>query len=67
MLRAYSALSDEDAERARRIVEAFEEAEARGVASLRVDGRFVDYPIYRLARERLLRYDAWRATTEASS
>lgn len=59
--RSYSALSDEDAERARRVVEAFEEAEARGVASLRVDGRFVDYPIYRLARDRIRRYDAWRA------
>ena len=42
--RGYSALSDEDAARNRRIVEAFEEAEAQGVASLRVDGLFVDYP-----------------------
>lgn len=50
---AYSWLPPEEVERARRVVEAFEEAEARGVASIRVDGRFVDYPIYRLARERL--------------
>jgi citrate lyase subunit beta/citryl-CoA lyase len=64
VLRSYSALTDEEAERNRRIVEAFEEAEARGVASLRVDGTFVDYPIYRLARERIRRYDAWRAGTE---
>jgi citrate lyase subunit beta/citryl-CoA lyase len=67
VLRAYSAMGEDEVARARRIVEAFEEAEARGVASLRVDGTFVDYPIYRLARERLQRYDAWRATTETTS
>jgi citrate lyase subunit beta/citryl-CoA lyase len=67
VLRAYSALSAEDAARARRVIEAFEEAEARGLASLRVDGRFVDYPIYRLAKERLLRYDAWQADEETAS
>jgi citrate lyase subunit beta/citryl-CoA lyase len=67
VLRAYSALSDDEAERQRRVVEAFEEAEARGVASLRVDGRFVDYPIYRLAKDRIERYDAWRAREGAAS
>jgi citrate lyase subunit beta/citryl-CoA lyase len=67
VLRAYSALSEADAARARRVIEAFEEAEARGLASLRVDGRFVDYPIYRLAKERLLRYDAWRADAGTAS
>jgi citrate lyase subunit beta/citryl-CoA lyase len=67
VLRGYSALSEEDAGRMRRIVDAFEEAEARGVASLRVDGTFVDYPIYRLARDRIRRYDAWRAATEGTS
>lgn len=66
VLRAYSELSDEDAARARRIVEAFERAEARGVAALRVDGRFVDYPIYRLARQQIARYEAWRADLEAA-
>ena len=50
---AYSALSEEVLARMQRIVAAFEEAEARGVASIRVAGEFVDYPIYRLARERL--------------
>ena len=58
--RAYSELSDEEAARTRRVVEAFEEAEAQGVASLRVDGRFVDYPIYYLARRKLARFDAYR-------
>ncbi len=62
VMRSYSAMDEEDAERARAVVGAFEEAEDRGLASLRVDGRFVDYPIYRLAKERLLRYDAWRAS-----
>lgn len=37
--------SAEDIERARRIVQAFAEAEASGVASFQVDGQFVDYPI----------------------
>lgn len=63
VLRAYSWLPPEEVERARRVVEAFEEAETRGVASIRVDGRFVDYPIYRLAQERL-RLDAAYSTLE---
>jgi citrate lyase subunit beta/citryl-CoA lyase len=67
VLRAYSALSDDEADRQRRVVEAFEEAESRGVASLRVDGRFVDYPIYRLAKDRIERYDAWRARSGVAS
>lgn len=58
--RAYSWLGDEEAERARRVVAAFEEGERRGVASLRVDGQFVDYPIYRRAVEKLRLYDAYR-------
>ena len=44
------------------MVEAFEEAESRGVASLRLDGRFVDYPIYYLARRKLTRFEAYRET-----
>ncbi|MEN3283880.1 MAG: citrate lyase subunit beta / citryl-CoA lyase [Solirubrobacteraceae bacterium] len=56
--RAYSQLSDEELQRSQRTVEAFEAANRRGDAALRVDGRFVDYPIYRLARERLARYEA---------
>jgi citrate lyase subunit beta / citryl-CoA lyase len=62
VLAAYSALDDAEAARQRKIVEDFEEAESRGVASLRVDGIFVDYPIYRMAKDRILRYDAWRET-----
>jgi len=36
--------------RAQKIVEAFAAAEAEGVASLRVDGEFVDYPVVEKAR-----------------
>lgn len=61
VLQAYSELSEEEAEAARKVVSAFEEAEARGVASLRVDGRFIDYPLYRLARAKLVRYDVYQA------
>lgn len=57
----YSWLPEEEIQRARRVVEAFEEAEGRGVASIRVDGRFVDYPIYHLARERLRLAEAYQA------
>lgn len=67
VLRAYSMLTDEEVARERRIIEAFEEAERHGVASLRVDGIFVDYPIYRMAHDRMLRYDAWREAAAASA
>jgi citrate lyase subunit beta/citryl-CoA lyase len=61
--RAYSELSDEQLASAERIVGAFERAEASGVASIRVDGRFVDYPVYELARARLRRHAAFRRTS----
>lgn len=63
---AYSELSDEQLTAAERIVVTFEEAEAGGVASIRVDGRFVDYPVYQLARARLRRHAAYRRETPAS-
>lgn len=59
--RAYSQMPEADVARDRRVVEAFDEAIARGVASIRVDGRFVDYPIYNLAQERLRLDAAFRA------
>jgi citrate lyase subunit beta / citryl-CoA lyase len=40
--------------RAERLIEAFAEAEAKGLASIQVDGRFVDYPIVERA-QRILR------------
>lgn len=42
--------TEEEADWARRIVAAFEEAEAAGSASIQVDGYFVDYPIVIKAR-----------------
>lgn len=63
---AYSEISEAAAERARRIVEAFEEAEARGVASIRVEGRFIDYPIYRRAQDELRLHAAYRQTVGAA-
>src|SRR5439155_17067546 len=51
--RAYAELAQDEVERARRVVEAFERAEAAGSALIQVDGRFVDYPIYERARQKL--------------
>lgn len=59
---AFSELSSEQLAAARRIVEAFEEAEAAGTASIRVGGRFVDYPVYEQARARLRRHEAYLRT-----
>ena len=43
--------SPEDAARAQKIVDAFQQAEASGLAAIQVDGVFVDYPIvYRAQR-----------------
>ena len=50
---AFGAVSEEALTAARGIVEAFESAEAQGRASIRVDDRFVDYPIYQNARKLL--------------
>jgi len=48
-----AAFTPGDAERARaaRIVEAFEAAEARGSAAIKVDGELVDYPVFRRAKQ----------------
>jgi citrate lyase subunit beta/citryl-CoA lyase len=43
--------SDAEIAFAKRVVAAFEKAEAEGVASIQLDGKFVDYPIvYRAQR-----------------
>jgi citrate lyase subunit beta/citryl-CoA lyase len=51
--RTCSELSDTAREQLRRVVEEFERAEAEGIASIQVDGRFVDYPVYVHAKQRL--------------
>lgn len=50
---AYSSLPEAEVEKARMIVDAFEAAESEGVASIRVEGQFVDYPVYHRAVEKL--------------
>jgi citrate lyase subunit beta/citryl-CoA lyase len=42
----------------RRVAAAFDEAEARGLASIQLDGRFIDYPIVHAARRVIARADA---------
>jgi citrate lyase subunit beta/citryl-CoA lyase len=61
---AFSELSSEQLAAARRIVDAFEEAEAAGSASIRVAGRFVDYPVYEQARAKLRRHEAYLRTVD---
>ena len=58
--RAYSDLSPDEVERAVNVVEKFDEALAEGLASIQVDGRFVDYPIYYRAKKKLRLYRALR-------
>ncbi len=50
--------------RAKRIIEAFTEAEAAGSASIQVDGYFVDYPIVEAARRTLAMANAAAGTAE---
>jgi len=64
--RTYAELSEEEAERCRRVVAAFEAAEAAGSASIQVDGRFVDYPLYRRARHKLGLLEAHRSAGAGS-
>lgn len=58
---AFSELTPQELEAARAVVEAFEAAESGGVASIRVRGKFVDYPVYELARAKLRRHEAYLA------
>lgn len=55
---AFSFVPDEEEALARKIIRAFEEAEAAGSASIQVEGKFVDYPIYRRALHKLRLHDA---------
>jgi citrate lyase subunit beta / citryl-CoA lyase len=51
----------EQAERARKIVNAFKQAEASGLAAIQVDGAFVDYPVFYRAERILATLAAIRA------
>lgn len=50
--------SDAQVARARKVVDAFAEAERQGLAAIQVDGQFVDYPIVYLAQRVLARAEA---------
>lgn len=51
---------------ARRIIVAFEQAEAQGLASIQLDGRFIDYPIVYAARRTVAQAEANAAAETAS-
>lgn len=63
----YSRLTPAEVESSQKIVEAFEAAEARGLAAIRVDDVFVDYPIYYRAKEQLRQLETYAALVEGSS
>jgi citrate lyase subunit beta/citryl-CoA lyase len=50
--------SGEELARARRVVEAFADAERQGLAAIQVDGQFVDYPLVYLAERVVARAEA---------
>ncbi|HCU88849.1 MAG TPA: CoA ester lyase, partial [Gammaproteobacteria bacterium] len=54
---AYSP-TDEEAAWARKIISSFDAAESQGLASIQVDGYFVDYPIVEKAQRIVTLYDA---------
>ncbi|HEX7098797.1 MAG TPA: CoA ester lyase [Acidimicrobiia bacterium] len=58
--------SPEVVESHRRVLEAFEEAEAEGKASIGVDGRMVDYAVARVARAVIARAEAAAAADRRS-
>lgn len=63
----YGELSPEDLAAVEAVADAFEAAERAGLAAIDVGGAFVDYPIYRQARQQLARHRAAsaRSTTDA--
>jgi citrate lyase subunit beta/citryl-CoA lyase len=60
--RGYGAMSEDEIGREKKIVETFEQALAKGTASVRIDGVFVDYPIYERAKKKL---DGYRGSQGA--
>ena len=42
--------TEEEIQYARRVIEAFEEAEAKGVGVIQLEGKFIDYPIVERSR-----------------
>ena len=58
--------SERELAHAKRVLEAFTEAERRGLAAIQVDGQFVDYPIVYLARRIIARAEAIDEAERAS-
>jgi citrate lyase subunit beta/citryl-CoA lyase len=59
--------TDDEAAWARKIISSFEVAEAKGLASIQVDGYFVDYPIVEKAQRIVTLYDAVAANQAATT
>ncbi len=55
--------SEAEIEHARRVVEAFEEAERSGSASIQLDGYFIDYPIVYRAQRLMDLYESIKASS----
>jgi citrate lyase subunit beta/citryl-CoA lyase len=45
--------TQEEIQHAERVIQAFEDAEAQGVAAIQLDGSFIDYPVFERARRTL--------------
>jgi len=58
--------SQAEVAQARRVVDAFAQAEREGLAAIQVDGRFVDYPIVYLAQRLIARAEAIEAAGRAA-
>jgi citrate lyase subunit beta/citryl-CoA lyase len=58
--------SERELAHAKRVLEAFAEAELRGLAAIQVDGQFVDYPIVYLAQRIIARAEAIDEAERAS-
>jgi citrate lyase subunit beta/citryl-CoA lyase len=62
----FSELSEAELAHARRIVDAFSAVEQEGVASIAVEGQFVDYPVYHRARRKLMLHELLRGSVNGS-
>jgi citrate lyase subunit beta/citryl-CoA lyase len=60
----FAYLSEKELAEARRIIDVFEGVERDGVASVAVDGLFVDYPVYYRAQRKVMLHDRFQDSTE---
>ena len=64
--REFNYVSPEELGEAREVIDAFEEAQRRGSASIRVGGRFVDYPIVEKAKQIVELHSTYEEQTEVT-